>query len=177
MLIVLIFHILLFGCLDDKIAAMERDLKTLSEKLETMKAKKEKSSKQPSTSKSVQEKPPKSKSSSSASKSSSKTHEHKASSSKRSRPVYASSDEDDDVPTITLKQKQELSENISRLEGEKLAKVIQIIHRSMPQLRDVSFLSIDYNFLVNVDISGPIFSRGYLQLFFSTMIEWWSGRD
>ncbi|KAG0064895.1 hypothetical protein BGZ89_008764, partial [Linnemannia elongata] len=121
---------------DDKIAAMERDLKTLSEKLETMKAKKEKSSKQPSTSKSVQEKPPKSKSSSSASKSSSKTHEHKASSSKRSRPVYASSDEDDDVPTITLKQKQELSENISRLEGEKLAKVIQIIHRSMPQLRD-----------------------------------------
>lgn len=154
----------LFGRLDDKIAAMERDLKTLSEKLETMKAtkKKEKSSKQPSTSKPVQEKPPKSKSSSSTSKSSSKTHthEHKASSSKRSRPVYASSDEDGDVPTITLKQKQELSENISRLEGEKLAKVIQIIHRSMPQLRDVSFLSIDYNFLVNVDLSEPTcFSR------------------
>ncbi|KAG0286565.1 hypothetical protein BGZ97_007382, partial [Linnemannia gamsii] len=127
---------------DDKIAAMERDLKTLSEKLETMKAtkKKEKSSKQPPPppppTKPVQEKPSKSKSSSSASKSSSKTHEHKASSSKRSRPVYASSDEDDDAPTITLKQKQELSENISRLEGEKLAKVIQIIHRSMPQLRD-----------------------------------------
>ncbi|KAG9072717.1 hypothetical protein KI688_000493 [Linnemannia hyalina] len=123
---------------DDKIAAMERDLKTLSEKLETMKAtkKKEKSSKQPSTSKSLQEKPPKSKSSTSTTKSSSKTHEHKASSSKRSRAMYGSSDEDDDVPTITLKQKQELSENISRLEGEKLAKVIQIIHRSMPQLRD-----------------------------------------
>ncbi|KAF9551866.1 hypothetical protein EC957_004189 [Mortierella hygrophila] len=123
---------------DDKIAAMERDLKTLSEKLETMKAtkKKEKSSKQPSTSKSLQEKPPKSKSSTSTSKSSSKTHEHKVSSSKRSRAMYGSSDEDDDVPTITLKQKQELSENISRLEGEKLAKVIQIIHRSMPQLRD-----------------------------------------
>ncbi|KAG0267915.1 hypothetical protein BGZ95_002708, partial [Linnemannia exigua] len=124
---------------DDKIAAMERDLKTLSEKLETMKAtkKKEKSSKQPPSKplQEKQEKPTKLKSSS-TSKSSSKTHEHKASSSKRSRPVYASSDDDDDVPTITLKQKQELSENISRLEGDKLGKVIQIIHRSMPQLRD-----------------------------------------
>ncbi|KAF9922667.1 hypothetical protein FBU30_007213 [Linnemannia zychae] len=121
---------------DDKIAAMERDLKQLSEKLETMKAtkKKEKNKKHSST-KSVHEKSSKPKSLS-HSKSSSKASEHKVSSSKRSRPVYASSDEDEDIPPITLKQKQELSDNIGRLEGDKLAKVIQIIHRSMPQLRD-----------------------------------------
>ncbi|KAI7819147.1 Bromodomain-containing protein [Gamsiella multidivaricata] len=93
-------------------------LKTLSEKLETMKAtkKKEKGDKK-STSKAPQE----------------KNRHKKTSSAKKSRTVHTSSDED---VTITFEQKKELSDRINDLEGDQLAKVVQIIHDSMPHLRD-----------------------------------------
>lgn len=43
---------------------------------------------------------------------------------------------DDDV--LTFDQKKDLSEAISRLEGSKLERVIQIIHEGVPEIRDVS---------------------------------------
>jgi hypothetical protein len=43
---------------------------------------------------------------------------------------------DDDV--LTFDQKKELSESITALEGNKLERVIQIIHDGMPEIRDVS---------------------------------------
>ncbi|KAG0324703.1 hypothetical protein BG004_003384 [Podila humilis] len=53
---------------------------------------------------------------------------------KRPKPAYTSSDED--VPMITFEQKKELSDAINNFEGDKLANVVQIIHSSMPHLRD-----------------------------------------
>lgn len=46
---------------------------------------------------------------------------------------------DDDV--LTFEQKKDLSESISKLDGTKLEKVIQIIHEGVPEIRDVSALS------------------------------------
>ena len=39
---------------------------------------------------------------------------------------------------ISFEEKKELSEEINRLSGEKLARVVQIIHESMPQLSNAS---------------------------------------
>ncbi|KAK3825664.1 MAG: Bromodomain-containing protein [Benniella sp.] len=122
---------------DDKIAEMERHLKSLSEKLETMKATKKK---EKSDRKSVPKPPPekpKPKVVPSVPRESSKTTEKKKPT-KRSEPRYTSSDDDDedDVPRITFEQKRELSERINEFEGHQLANVVQIIHDSMPHLRD-----------------------------------------
>ncbi|ORY94273.1 Bromodomain-containing protein [Lobosporangium transversale] len=127
---------------DEKIAEMERHLRTLAEELESMKATKkkvkgEKGDRKPEP-KTYQDKS-KSKSTSKAQKSLARVPEKK-SSTKRSRPVYFSSDEDedeDDIPIITFEQKKELSDSINSFEGEKLGKIVQIIHDSMPHLRDV----------------------------------------
>jgi len=43
---------------------------------------------------------------------------------------------DDDV--LTFEQKKDLSESISKLDGAKLERVIQIIHEGVPEIRDVS---------------------------------------
>jgi bromodomain-containing factor 1 len=45
---------------------------------------------------------------------------------------------DDDI--LSFEQKKDLSESISKLEGSKLEKVIQIIHEGVPEIRDVSGL-------------------------------------
>jgi len=123
--------------LDDKIAEMERHLKSLSEKLETMKAtkKKEKSDKKAVPKPSPEK--PKPKVVPSLPREPSKTTEKKKPT-KRSEPRYTSSDDEDDVPRITFEQKRELSERINEFEGHQLANVVQIIHDSMPHLRDVS---------------------------------------
>ena len=47
---------------------------------------------------------------------------------------------DDDV--LTFEQKKDLSESISKLDGAKLEKVIQIIHEGVPEIRDVSIMSL-----------------------------------
>ncbi|KAG0289366.1 hypothetical protein BGZ98_003852 [Dissophora globulifera] len=130
---------------DEKIAEMERHLKTLAEKLKQMKAAKKKEKTERKT-KPSQEKPVKPKI---ASKSPAKTPakpapvkapvpERKKAPVKRSRPVYSSdsSDSEDDVPVVTFEQKKELSDSINKFEGDKLANVVQIIHSSMPHLRD-----------------------------------------
>ncbi|KAF9190709.1 hypothetical protein BGZ50_009850 [Haplosporangium sp. Z 11] len=139
---------------DEKIAEMERHLKTLAEKLKQMKAtkKKEKSEKKSST-KAPQERPSKPKTASKSpakapAKSTVKPASAKASVSekkkapvKRSKPVYSSSgssssSSEEDVPMITFEQKKELSDSINNFAGDKLANVVQIIHNSMPHLRD-----------------------------------------
>ncbi|KAJ8474043.1 hypothetical protein ONZ51_g7474 [Trametes cubensis] len=43
---------------------------------------------------------------------------------------------DDDV--LTFEQKKDLSDTISKLDGAKLERVIQIIHEGVPEIRDVS---------------------------------------
>ncbi|KAG0353475.1 hypothetical protein BG005_007238, partial [Podila minutissima] len=124
---------------DDKIAEMERHLKTLSDKLESMKAdkKKDKHGK-------------KSKSSSKHSKARSEVSAPTSTSSekkkhKRSRQVISSSEDEDDMdvvrvkekaPLITLDQQKELSNTINNFTGQELADVIQIIHDSMPHLKN-----------------------------------------
>ncbi|KAI8361275.1 Bromodomain-containing protein [Mortierella sp. GBAus27b] len=131
---------------DEKIAEMERHLKTLSEKLKQMKAAKKKERADKKSAKATQDKPSKPKTASKTpAKAPAKTTPPKAAAPerkkapvKRSRPVYSSDDSssEDDVPTITFEQKKELSDSINKFEGEKLANVVQIIHNSMPHLRD-----------------------------------------
>ncbi|KAI8360044.1 Bromodomain-containing protein [Mortierella sp. GBAus27b] len=149
---------------DDKIADLERHLKTLSEQLASMRTKQKEKSDRKSVPKTVPEKPapktiperpaperaeravpekglpekPKSKATSSSSKELARAAEKKRLK-KRSEPRYSSSeddDEDDDVPRITFEQKKELSERINDFEGDQLATVVQIIHDSMPSLRE-----------------------------------------
>jgi hypothetical protein len=43
---------------------------------------------------------------------------------------------DDDV--LSFEQKKDLSEAIQKLDGQKLERVIQIIHEGVPEIRDVS---------------------------------------
>lgn len=40
--------------------------------------------------------------------------------------------------TLSFDQKKDLSEAITQLDGQKLEKVIQIIHEGVPEIRDVS---------------------------------------
>jgi len=146
--------IFLMRLADDRIAEMERHLKTLSEKLKLMKAskKKDKSEKKP-VAKLAPEKAikPKVASKTTPQKAPPKPvpakapiPEKKKTPVKRSRPVYSSSSDssssssEEDVPSVTFEQKKELSEAINNFEGDKLANVVQIIHSSMPHLRDVS---------------------------------------
>ena len=48
--------------------------------------------------------------------------------------------EDNDV--LSFEQKKELSDAIGQLDGQKLERVIQIIHEGVPEIRDVSELSV-----------------------------------
>ena len=54
--------------------------------------------------------------------------------------------EDNDV--LSFEQKKELSDTIGKLDGQKLEKVIQIIHEGVPEIRDVRVLQL-YTVLVN----------------------------
>jgi hypothetical protein len=62
--------------------------------------------------------------------SSSKPTKANASSSKK-----ATTPGDDDL--LTFEQKKDLSETIQTLEGQRLERVIQIIHEGVPEIRDV----------------------------------------
>ena len=44
----------------------------------------------------------------------------------------------DDNDVLSFEQKKELSDTISKLDGTKLERVIQIIHEGVPEIRDVS---------------------------------------
>lgn len=60
----------------------------------------------------------------------------KKTSTKKSGKKSAAVPGDDDV--LTFEQKKDLSEAIQTLDGQKLERVIQIIHEGVPEIRDVS---------------------------------------
>ena len=62
----------------------------------------------------------------------------KATTMKKSGKKSAAVPGDDDV--LTFEQKKELSEAIQTLDGQKLERVIQIIHEGVPEIRDVCSL-------------------------------------
>ena len=62
----------------------------------------------------------------------------KASTTKKSGKKSAAVPGDDDV--LTFEQKKDLSEAIQTLDGQKLERVIQIIHEGVPEIRDVRHL-------------------------------------
>ena len=59
----------------------------------------------------------------------------KATTTKKSGKKSAAVPGDDDV--LTFEQKKDLSEAIQTLDGQKLERVIQIIHEGVPEIRDV----------------------------------------
>lgn len=67
--------------------------------------------------------------------SSSKSSSKPAKSAPKKRSSKKSTIPDDDV--LSFDQKKELSETIQNLEGDKLEKVINIIHEGVPEIRDV----------------------------------------
>ena len=66
-----------------------------------------------------------------------------ASSSKKSTTTKKSGKKSAAVPgdndMLTFEQKKDLSEAIQTLDGQKLERVIQIIHKGVPKIRDVCF--------------------------------------
>lgn len=106
------------------ISLMENQIKVMNENLAALKSaklpKKEKKKKE------KKEKGPVASTSKAGSK------QPKALSKKKSRKNIT----DDDI--LSFEQKKDLSESISKLEGSKLEKVIQIIHEGVPEIRDVS---------------------------------------
>jgi len=104
------------------ISLMENQIKVMNENLAALKSaklpKKEKKKKE------KKEKGPVASTSKAGSK------QPKALSKKKSRKNIT----DDDI--LSFEQKKDLSESISKLEGSKLEKVIQIIHEGVPEIRD-----------------------------------------
>ncbi|KAF8649828.1 hypothetical protein AX16_005593 [Volvariella volvacea WC 439] len=103
------------------IAEMESQIETMRDSIAALKAKPKKEKK-----KHKQEKAPV------ASTSKAPSKPAKTSSSKKSKGKKPIADDD----VLTFEQKKDLSESISRLEGAKLEKVIQIIHEGVPEIRD-----------------------------------------
>lgn len=100
--------------LENKKAEIEAEIESLRNPPPKEKKKKEKKEKAPVASSS---KPPK---------------QPKAQAKKKSKKPVA----DDDV--LSFEQKKDLSEAISKLDGPRLERVIQIIHEGVPEIRDVS---------------------------------------
>ena len=116
------------------IAEMEKQIEAMRGTISALKQKKEKPPKkaarqQPTPTASSSNKPAK------AAASSSK----KATTTKKSGKKSAAVPGDDDV--LTFEQKKDLSEAIQTLDGQKLERVIQIIHEGVPEIRDVCLLS------------------------------------
>lgn len=112
------------------IAAMESQIETMRNSisaLKTQKEKKSKKSKKKDASASTQ---------ATASKATKK--ETKAPPKKKAAAKKAQIPDDD---VLSFEQKKDLSEAIQTLDGQKLERVIQIIHEGVPEIRDVRFLS------------------------------------
>jgi bromodomain-containing factor 1 len=112
------------------IAAMESQIETMRNSisaLKTQKEKKSKKSKKKDASASTQ---------ATASKAAKK--ETKAPPKKKAAAKKAQIPDDD---VLSFEQKKDLSEAIQTLDGQKLERVIQIIHEGVPEIRDVRFLS------------------------------------
>jgi len=108
------------------IAAMESQIETMRNSISALKHHKEKKSKK-SKKKDASASTP-----ATASKAAKK--ETKAAAKKKSAPKKAQIPDDD---VLSFEQKKDLSEAIQTLDGQKLERVIQIIHEGVPEIRDV----------------------------------------
>ena len=111
------------------IAAMESQIETMRNSISALKHQKEKKSKK-------SKKKDASASTPAASKAAKK--ETKAATKKKSAPKKTQIPDDD---VLSFEQKKDLSEAIQTLDGQKLERVIQIIHEGVPEIRDVRFPS------------------------------------
>ena len=68
----------------------------------------------------------------------------KKSTTKKSGKKSAAIPGDDDV--LTFEQKKDLSEAIQTLDGQKLERVIQIIHEGVPEIRDVCPIKFPFSY-------------------------------
>ena len=135
------------------IAEMEKQIEAMRGTISALKQKKEKPPKkvarqQPTPTASSSSKPAK------AAASSSK----KATTTKKSGKKSAAVPGDDDV--LTFEQKKDLSEAIQTLDGQKLERVIQIIHEGVPEIRDVRPLPC-FSDLVSVTDTRALLSSEY----------------
>jgi bromodomain-containing factor 1 len=113
------------------IAAMESQIETMRNSISALKTQKEKKAKK-SKKKDASASTP-----ATASKAAKK--ETKATAKKKSAPKKAQIPDDD---VLSFEQKKDLSEAIQTLDGQKLERVIQIIHEGVPEIRDVRSSSL-----------------------------------
>jgi bromodomain-containing factor 1 len=107
------------------IAAMESQIETMRNSISALKNQKEKKSKKSKK---------KDASASAAASSKAAKKEAKAPPKKKAAPKKAQIPDDD---VLSFEQKKDLSEAIQTLDGQKLERVIQIIHEGVPEIRDV----------------------------------------
>jgi hypothetical protein len=112
------------------IAAMESQIETMRNSISALKHQKEKKTKK-SKKKDASASTP-------ATGSKAAKKETKAATKKKSAPKKAQIPDDD---VLSFEQKKDLSEAIQTLDGQKLERVIQIIHEGVPEIRDVRFPS------------------------------------
>ena len=113
------------------IAEMEKQIEAMRGTISALKQqKKEKPPK-----KAARQQPPPAASSSSKPVKTAASSSKKATTTKKSGKKSAAVPGDDDV--LTFEQKKDLSEAIQTLDGQKLERVIQIIHEGVPEIRDV----------------------------------------
>lgn len=114
------------------IAAMETQIETMRNSISALKNQKEKKSKK------TKKKDP---SASAPVTSSSKTAKKEAKAAPKKKGAAKKAQiPDDDV--LSFEQKKDLSEAIQTLDGQKLERVIQIIHEGVPEIRDVSVVTM-----------------------------------
>lgn len=106
------------------IAAMESQIETMRNSISALKHQKEKKSKKSKK---------KDASSTPATASKAAKKDTKATTKKKSAPKKAQIPDDD---VLSFEQKKDLSEAIQTLDGQKLERVIQIIHEGVPEIRD-----------------------------------------
>lgn len=112
------------------IAAMESQIETMRSSISALKHQKEKKAKK-SKKKDASASTP-------ATGSKAAKKEAKAPTKKKSAAKKAQIPDDD---VLSFEQKKDLSEAIQTLDGQKLERVIQIIHEGVPEIRDVRSLS------------------------------------
>lgn len=108
------------------IAAMESQIETMRNSISALKHQKEKKTKK------TKKKDASASTAATASKAAKK--ETKAATKKKSAPKKTQIPDDD---VLSFEQKKDLSEAIQTLDGQKLERVIQIIHEGVPEIRDV----------------------------------------
>lgn len=111
---------------------MESQIETMNRTLASLKQKEKKEKKKEK--KVVEKRPPQPVASSS--KAAPKPNGKVAPTPNRKKPSKKPIDDND---VLSFEQKKELSDTISKLDGSKLERVIQIIHEGVPEIRDVRF--------------------------------------